>query len=152
MKKRSGFTLMELMVSIAVIGITAAIATPNVIAWRNNAQFNAAVRQVKVAIEGARMTAIRSNLQAVVAFTDGANTFDTNAWDRVAGALNLVPKTHRLATDIMVSSNFTGDLLRFNNRGLVIPPTGTITIQNADGLCREIVVSSVGSSRIGQCP
>ena len=146
MNSQSGFSMMELMVSIALIAVLASVATPNVIAWRNNAQFNSAVRQVKSNIEGMRMFAIKNNLRAAVAFTDGADSFDTITWDRAAGAPG-APNTYQLAPDIRVSSNFGGDQLIFNSRGMA-NTIGTVTIQNTAGLSRLITVSLVGSSRI----
>lgn len=148
MNNRDGFTLMELMMTIAVIGILTAIATPNVIAWRNNAQFNASVREVKSAIEGTRMSAIRTNLLANVIFNN-TNSFNTQNREIVAGVV--APRavvTHQLAAGTTVNSNFPGNQLVFNNRGMLNPPTGTVTIQHTNGLSRQIVVSIVGSSRI----
>lgn len=147
-KNRSGFSLMELMVTIAIIGILAAIATPNAIAWRNNAQYSAAVRDVKSAIEGTRMAAIKSNLSANVTFNN-TNSFDTQNRGIVAGvAAPRAVVTHQLAPGITVNSNFPGNRLVFNNRGMLNPPTGTVTIQHTNGLSLQIVVSIVGSSRI----
>ena len=141
----AGFSFIELMVAIAVIGILASIAIPNAIAWRNNSQFNAAVREVKSAIEGARMAAIRTNLPADV-FFNGTNTFNIQTRDIVAGVA--VPRAlvaHQLAPGVVVSSN-NGGQLTFNNRGMAT--NMTITIQHANGLMRQIVVAIVGSSRI----
>jgi type IV fimbrial biogenesis protein FimT len=152
MTNRFGFSVMELMVTIAIIGVLAAIAIPNVIAWRNNAQFNASVREVKSTIEGTRMSAIRTNLLANVIF-NGANSFGTQNRAIVAGVV--APRavvTHQLPPGITVNSNFPGNQLVFNNRGMLNPPTGTVTIQNAAGMCQQIVVSIVGSSRIDRCP
>nr|WP_269434651.1 GspH/FimT family pseudopilin [Desulfosarcina alkanivorans] len=143
--RRSGFTLMELMVTIAIIGLLVAIATPNAIAWRNNAHFNAAVREVKGAIEGTRMAAIKTNLPANVIF-NGTNTFDTQTRRIVAGSPVLGPlNTHRLARGVTVTANGGGQLT-FNNRGMA--NNLTVTVQHFNGLSRDIIVSIVGSSRI----
>jgi len=148
MNNRAGFSLMELMVTIGIIGVLSAIIIPNAISWRNNAQFNSALRDVKVAIGGTRMAAIRTNLQARIQFVDNTNTYTVQRLDR-AGNWN-VSRIHRLAPDIQISSNFNGDLLIFNNRGMVItvPPNGTVNVQNGAGLLRQVVVSQLGSSRI----
>lgn len=147
--RTKGFTLIELLIAIAIFGILASIAVPNGISWRNNAQFNAAVREVKGAMGNAKMAAIRSNLRARLQFVDNTNGFTIQHLDRT-GTWNVV-SSFQLGPEIQVSSNFTSDRLTFNNRGMVVP-TGRVTIRNPQGSCRQIVVSSVGSSRVEQCP
>ena len=87
------------------------------------------------------MSAIRTNLLANVIF-NGANSFDTQNREIVAGVV--APRavdTHQLMPGITVNSNFPGNQLVFNNRGMLNPPTGTVTIQNTAGMCQQIVVS-----------
>ncbi|MGB9499054.1 MAG: Tfp pilus assembly protein FimT/FimU [Dissulfuribacterales bacterium] len=146
MKNRSGFTLMELMIAIAIFAILVAIATPNAISWLRNSQFNSAVRNVKATIEGMRMYAVKANSDAVIRF-DGDNTFETEKHNR--GTVN-PPVTHHLASGISVTSlTFTNDELRYNSRGMA--KNGTLEIRSDNGLCRRIVVAVVGSSRIEEC-
>jgi type IV fimbrial biogenesis protein FimT len=154
MKKQSGFTLMELMVTIAIISLLSALAVPNMISWKSNMQLNVAVRMVKSQIEGTRMSAIKTNMPARLDFIDGGETFDSVKWDMVADEFD-APEAHRLPPEIILeNSDFTNDQLRFTSRGVPLNALGgTVTLRNVKtNLCRQIVVSSVGTSRITECP
>src|SRR5258705_4459119 len=52
---KSGFTLVEIMIVVAVIGLLAAIAIPNFVKARENAQRNACIANLKQ-IDGAKAT------------------------------------------------------------------------------------------------
>lgn len=152
MNKRAGFTLMELMMVIAIIGILVAIVIPSGLSWRRNAQFNSAVREVKANIDRMRMFAIKSNAQADLVFVDNTSTFNTVKRTRVAGALVAVPQAHQLPAGITLTSTFTNDQLNFNNRGMAfnagVPNFGTVTINGPSGLTSLITVSLAGSSQV----
>jgi prepilin-type N-terminal cleavage/methylation domain-containing protein len=152
-----GFTLMELMITIAIMAILSAIAIPNAIAWRNNAQFNASVRRVKDTIEATRMAAVKSHLPADFIFAS-ATSYDTQTREVAAGAVALRPVvTHPLDPGVTMAFN-NGGQITFNSRGMPVNGIGgfgggTATIQHSSGNnCSLVVISSVGSCRIDQCP
>lgn len=148
MNKNSGFTLMELMVAIGIFAILSAIAVPNAMSWLRNSQFNSAVRNVKASMGDMRMFAIKSNSDATIRF-DGDNTYETEKQNRGTGN-PAVTQIHTLAPGISLTSNFSSNELTFGSRGMAT--NGTLTIQADNGLCLEILVSRVGTSRIQACP
>ena len=144
---RFGFSLVELMITISVMGILASLAVPNVVAWRNTSQFNAAVREVKLAIEEVRMAALKTNLPASITFNN-TNVFSIRTQTILAG----VPAegtvvTHQLAAIVTLNSNFASNRLTFTGRGLPAN-LGTVFVNHANGLAADIVVSFTGNSRV----
>jgi prepilin-type N-terminal cleavage/methylation domain-containing protein len=72
MKKKSGFTLVEIMIVVAIIGLLAAIAIPSFVKARNTSQQNACInnlRQVDSGKEQAAMTFHLSNGDAITKAT-----------------------------------------------------------------------------------
>ena len=75
MANRPGFTLIELMVVIAVMAIVSAIALPNMMRWRHDREFTTGMQRTISVMNSARAYAVRENANAVILFDTEENGF-----------------------------------------------------------------------------
>ncbi|MEQ9564961.1 MAG: GspH/FimT family pseudopilin, partial [Pseudomonadales bacterium] len=74
MKKNLGFTLIELMVTVALVAILAAIAAPGMSSFIENSQIKAEAQRLASLLSLARNQAITDNMPMVV-----SGSFSNNA-------------------------------------------------------------------------
>ncbi len=114
MRKTSGFSLIELLIVVAVIGVIAAIAVPNL------------VQSKVVANEGKAITSVRSlgTAQVTYATKNGAGTFanDLNTLE-TAGLIDSVLGSGTTDT-YMFSVSASGVTFQINARPMVYQTTG----------------------------
>jgi len=167
MQKTSGFTLMELMVTIAIIAVVSAIAVPNFLAWVPKFKLGGASRDVLAVLQGTRVQAVKDNTNYTVQFNlgnesyvafldDGAGTPDTTPADGIPDGLGdgILDATETIVSQKVlpdginiVNTTLAGNQVIFDTQG-VASTAGTITIANDRGASRLIVLELAGSSRI----
>ncbi|MGD9351680.1 MAG: prepilin-type N-terminal cleavage/methylation domain-containing protein [Desulfobacterales bacterium] len=126
MEKNSGFTLLELAVVIAIIGILSGIAIPNFINWLPKYKLKNAAMDMRANFNATRLNAVKTNAAWAVIFDTANNAYHicsdsgtNSAWDGPSGD-DTVEKTVNLS-DYNAGVRFTsvsGGPLIFGNRGM----------------------------------
>jgi type IV fimbrial biogenesis protein FimT len=84
-----GFTLIELMVTITLLGVLIALGLPSFITWIRNSQVRSVAEAVQTGVRTAQAEAVRRNRQVVMAFTNAIPAPAASApWTVVAGGKN----------------------------------------------------------------
>lgn len=74
MRRQSGFTLVELMIAIAIAALLAAFAIPNFMDWLPKYRLRSAVDELFSDLQNAKMEAIRSGSACGISFAAGSYT------------------------------------------------------------------------------
>lgn len=139
--KQLGFTLMEIMIAIAILGITLAIALPSLGEFSANMRADNTISELHRMLLTARNTAINTGRITTVCPLSSTNecgadwkgeiTVFTNDSNTVAADLKVYnPVTESI---IVISEGFTvNDTLEFGNDSVIYNPTGNI--ENSEGV------------------
>jgi type IV fimbrial biogenesis protein FimT len=149
MRKNSGFSLMELMIIIAIMSVIAAIAVPSMIGWRSRSKLQGAASNLAGDLQVAKLMAIKESNFVVVDFAaNGYRVFVDNDgnWNLDAG--ERLVQTRQFPPDVWINlaaTDLSDDRTRFNDRGLPDPGNlGTVFIVNSAGNQRSINLNRLG--------
>jgi type IV fimbrial biogenesis protein FimT len=149
MNNRLGFTLIELMVVIAILALVSAIGVPSLIGWRDDAKLRDAVSLLRGDLEMAKIRAVRENDFVAVLFNANGYTvfIDDGAGDPLKAGDWIVDPSERIlrnrqlpagvSIDLGDLNMFTNDRTRFNARGR-ISNVGIVTVFNIAGSQKQI--------------
>jgi prepilin-type N-terminal cleavage/methylation domain-containing protein len=130
LRNAQGFTLIEVLVAIAVIGIFAAIAAPSFTAWLNNKKVDDVAAQIEGAIREAQAEAIKESRPCTLSIskTDAQVTSDR------LSCLSTGPRDLKKLGVRVISNNSSGVSLGIANLGdpaqIQFSYKGTLSIAN----------------------
>jgi prepilin-type N-terminal cleavage/methylation domain-containing protein len=160
--REGGFTLIEIMIVVAILGIGSAIAVPSYIQWNARTQLRQATSELQSNLLQARMSAKNRNTAMTATFikaADGSYSatfgggFATLSLPRIVtgGSMILVtalgPPPTTTVTDFALSAPGTLGTVTFNQQGLRVAGgigNQAVTLQSADGTTYSVVVAPSG--------
>ncbi len=129
MQNNKGFTLMEMAIVIAIIGIISAIASPSILSWRNTAKIRGAGDNIRGNLQLAKITAVKTNTLVAIQFNVNEDSYSINGVEK------------KLPAGVTIENGYSQS---FNTRGI---PTlsGSLRITDASGnRKRDIFISRLG--------
>ena len=158
MQKNSGFTFFEIMIVLAIMAVLAAIAVPNMFAWRIDAKLRGAVENLKGDLNAAKMMAVRENAFVVInfsadryeVFVDNGAGANAENWTRDPDERRIVNRA--LPTGVTIdlgATDFDSDRTRFNRRGLP-ENLGSVVVAASNGDQQQVQLNRLGRINIQQ--
>lgn len=137
----SGFSLPELLITMAMMGIVIAIGIPSFSAWRDNLRYKQAASEVANSLKTAKSRAITLNQQQRVTFTASDKSFQfgkyssNNQWYNY-GVKSVLPNKVSMGADKVIPFNINGSTF------------GNYSIRIRDAASSRFVISVERSGRI----
>ena len=149
----AGFSLVELMVTVAVVGIIASLASPNSASHRDQLQLDAAARRLQQGLERARLAARRS--QQACGISLGSEAWMEPEQQVLTGELapcsgvDLALQEAFQQGPIRVHTNLP-DVIRVSANGLLLDGgTTVLSHERVDQSLCLVVSLPLGVSRVG---
>lgn len=125
LKKVLGFTLIEVLVIISIVGILSAIAIPSYIGLINKVHLNNAVTEMQVALQTGQREAIRRSQVCSI----GLSPVNRTVTGYCLGGDRNLPKGVDFATNISKNSNLPNDSIKID---FGVLGTAKFTVENLE--------------------
>lgn len=146
---RKGFTLIELMIVIAIIGILSAVAMYGWLGYQNNVNLKTAAQEVMADIASCKQRTVSEGIGYCIQFTDGSSNYTINATSCGAPTQTQTKSLTSFGSGLTVSSaafGFFGQQLSFIPRGTV--SAGTVILTNSKGSTGTITTTVTGRAYV----
>ena len=161
-RQRKGFSIIEVLVVIAILVIVSAVVAPNIINWRRDVRLRGAINNLKGDFELARARAIRENGQVMInfkadrtgylVFVDNGAGDEGIAEDRIRNGDELLFIDREMPSGVTIDLDQTsfglfGDQTGFNGRGRCLA-AGSAVMNNEKGESMRLTVGTLGQLTI----
>ena len=162
MKNSKGFTLIEVIIVVAIIGIMTAIAIPSISSWLPNYRLKGAARDLYGAAMKAKGEAVKRNVNcaltfgqdgnAYIVYADANSNFIFDGGDTSIQQVKEWPKQVSL-NDVNFDDTSGNPTIAFRPNAIPIDnggglANGTVSLTNSKGRQSSVVINQAGSIRI----
>lgn len=150
-KQEKGFTLVEVLISIVILGVVIGVTTPSLARSLAKRKLSTAATQLKADIRYTRQIAITERRARAIKFYVYERSSEPNVYEIFRNA-DPLKKVHLPENIKLIYCNFAADRLTFTNQGNP-QQGGTITLENQ--YCDKLYVITLpitGRVRIDDTP
>lgn len=162
-KNRAGFTLIEVLVVLAIIGIVSMIAIPGYLSWMPGIRLKTAARELYANLQKAKLRAIKEGRPIRVRFNNGAGFYyfdldNNNAQDTGELRINLADYADVAFGSGNATQNWNGTattqatVITFNANGTANSGSVYITNLNNPAECYAVTSQISGSLKLRRYP
>jgi type II secretion system protein H len=144
MRQESGFTLIEVMVVVAIIGVMVGIAIPNFTQWQDRNRLHQTTAEVATQLTMARMVAMNRNRNVDVTIQNNGNSVRVSAVLSSTTATTVLDKTIEYTGNQVIGSPVTVSFSSMGQRISGGTAVNTIGICNVDKLQYSVTIIPVG--------
>jgi prepilin-type N-terminal cleavage/methylation domain-containing protein len=140
-RKQKGFTLIEMVVAVGIIGIIALVLYPSILNTLETRKLENTTRQVVTSLQRAKFEAVKTRINHRLRF-DYINQGEMNLWSYVVerednpGSWNSMPGFNRkfMPAEFNVTVNFPNQIVQFSPLGFISNynvAQSSLTVQSA---------------------
>jgi prepilin-type N-terminal cleavage/methylation domain-containing protein len=141
LRRKAGFTLVESVVAVAIIGIVSAIAIPQMRTLMDRYRLDGAVRLIWADLQNARMTAIKENRSIRAEFDFLAHTYSIS---RVDTGENILTRNLNGEYPTVSAYKTSGGSITFTSTGVTLNNVNTSVITVGPSASKTIEIKETG--------
>ncbi len=141
---RSGFTLVESVIAIVVIGVLVAVGMPSFREWLLREDVRSARRQITTHLARGRATAVYRGCSAVLHIDDSAHRVWITSCPLQGAGLDTVGNIDRFLDHFGVAFTTDGDSVLFTPQGVALATASISMTFSKAGYSNSLLITPVG--------